>query len=94
MTATTRADEKASPVREPYIHVGTDGTDAEHCYDTCTETIHVVQPDGTREKRVDLARDPELESIEHYIVEIGERRDWHSLQFGREAFLDRLAEVA
>lgn len=96
MTATPHTEENSSaesPVRPRHIHLGIDGTGAAHCYDTHTESIHVIQPDGTREKRISLARDPTLESVEHYIVEIGERRDWSRLAFGRQAFLDRLAEA-
>lgn len=96
MTATPHTEENSSaesPVRPRHIHLGIDGTGAAHCYDTRTESIHVIQPDGTREKRVDLTYDGHLESIEHYVVEIGERRDWRRLAFGRDAFLDRLAEA-
>lgn len=90
MTPTSHSDENVSPGLPPnYIHVGIDDTGSAHCYDTRTDSVHVIQPDGTREHRVDLNAD-QL-TIEAYVAKID--RDWDDLYVGRNAFLEKLAEA-
>lgn len=92
MTTTTRTDENVSHRYRPgYIHIGIDDNDSSHCYDTGSEHVHVIQPDGTREARVDLRTSDNVACIEDYIARV--ERDWTSLEFGFDAFLDQLAEA-
>ena len=43
---------KSTAVRPAYIPLGIDERGAHHCYDTTTETIHIVHDDGSRGRRL------------------------------------------
>jgi hypothetical protein len=95
MNATPAADESVSANRHQptYVHLGIDGAGAAHCWHTDSNSVHVIAPDGTREKRVSITDTEFVADVDHYVVEIGARRDWTDLQYGFEAFVDRLAEA-
>jgi len=55
-TDTSTATEKSTTTnrngaRPAYIRLGVDERGAHHCYDTRTETIHIVHDDGSRERK-------------------------------------------
>lgn len=55
MSTTTTPQKKPTNrngVRPAYIVLGVDARGAQHCYDTRTETVHIVHDDGSRERRV------------------------------------------
>lgn len=81
-------------VRPKHIDVGTDASGREHCYDTVTETVHIIE-DGARAKRVDLVATDGIGSIEDYIAKYGgaDDRDWADLRYGRDALWSRLGEL-
>lgn len=95
MEPTNQTDESVSPGLPPkYIDLGTDESGRHHCLDTTTDTVHLVDETG-RVARLDLDADPDVTSPETYIAKYGGRdgRDWHDLRYGRDAFLDQLAEA-
>ena len=95
MNATTPTDESVSANRHrpTYVHLGIDGAGAAHCWHVDSNSVHVIAPDGTREKRVSITDTEFVDDVDHYVVEIGQRRDWRDLRYGVEAFVDRLAEA-
>lgn len=92
MTTTPPTTENVSHRYRPgYIHIGIDESGSSHCYDTAWEHVHVIQPDGTREARIDLLTSDDVACVEDYIAKVD--RDWETVEFGFEAFLDQLAEA-
>ncbi len=59
--------------RDDYIIVGRDGRGAHHCYDTTTETVHIVHSDGSRERKI-LGQ----HSINDYIEAVETSFGWQS----------------
>jgi hypothetical protein len=94
MNATTSTTEKASAhnPRPRYIALGTDAEGAYHVYRTSDESIHVIT-DGTRTRRFDIDDEPDLAHVDHYVAHVDAARGWRDCQYGRDAFLDRLAEA-
>jgi hypothetical protein len=52
MTTNTRQAKKSTDPRPAYIRLGVDNRGAHHCYDTRTETIHIIHDDGSRERKL------------------------------------------
>lgn len=80
-------------IRPAFIHLGVDGRGRPHCYETATESVHVVRPDGGREYRFSIEHDDQLEDVDEYIEKVGRRCGWRELEYGWAAFLGRFAEV-
>jgi len=95
MQQTQPTDESVSANRHrpAYVHLGIDGAGAAHCWHTDSNSVHVIGPDGTREKRVSITDTEFVADVDHYVVEIGQRRDWTDLRYGLGAFADRIAEA-
>jgi hypothetical protein len=90
-TTASAKNDSANRIRDKFIHVGRDETGAIHCYDTVTETVHVVHPVSGREARVDLLATEGVTSIEDYIARVD--REWDNLNFGLDVFVNRIAEA-
>ena len=90
MTATTHADEKASPVRPKYIWLGTDVEGGTHLYRTTDETIFAFDSTGRVEHRFEL---DDARTVEHYVAHVIDARGWLDCCYGRDAFYDRFAEA-
>lgn len=71
--STKSPQSKRSTVRDKHIVVGVDGRGAHHCYDTQTETVHIVHSDGSRGRKI-LGR----HSINDYIDAVSESYGWES----------------
>ena len=44
------SDQRYYANRPAYIHIGTDDRNIRHCLDTKTRTVHLIFPDGGRER--------------------------------------------
>ena len=49
---TLRQETSGTDPRPAYIVLGVDERGAHHCYDTRTETVHIVHSDGSRGRRL------------------------------------------
>lgn len=80
-------------IRPKFIHLGVDDAGRAHCYNTSTESVHVVSRDGGRPYRLSIERDDDLEDVDEYIEKVARRCGWCELEYGWAAFLDRFAEA-
>ena len=95
MERTQPTDESvlAYRVRPTHVHLGIDSRGAAHCWHLPTNSVHIIRPDGSRKKRIDITNTEFIEDVDHYVVEMGERRGWDELRYGFQRFADRLAEA-
>ena len=76
--------------RPTYIPLGVDERDASHVYDTRTETVHIIHPDGARERRVIGAG----QSVDDWMDAVDDGWGWAHTRYGIGAYLDRVATIA
>lgn len=89
MNATAHSTEKASNVRPKYIRLGIDQLGGTHLYRTVDETVFAFDSAGRIEYRFDV----EGIDVGDYVAHVTDGRGWSDRKFGRDAFLDRLAEA-
>ena len=65
--------QESTDPRDDYIIVGTDTRGVHHCYDTQTETVHLIHPNGSRERKL-LGQ----HSINEYIDAVENTHGWDS----------------
>lgn len=90
MTTTTQSSKKARTDPRPrYIDLGADSQGGIHVYRTVDETVFALAPDGDLEYRFDVEGIP----VGDYVAHVTDTRGWDCRRFGRDVFLDRLAEA-
>jgi hypothetical protein len=72
MATNTRTAENAS-VRPQWLFCGTDETGTDHVYNTVTDSVVAVAPDGHREHVADLSE----ASIDEWMAFVAEKRGWN-----------------
>lgn len=79
-TYDTTANQGNDGVRPDYIILGTDTTGAQHVYDTTTETVHIVHPDGSRGRKIlwDTSK-----TVDDYVEAVADGRGWDTRRYGR-----------
>ena len=82
MSTDTRTGQKSSGtnrngVRPQYIPLGTDERGAHHCYDTVTDTIHIIHDDGSRGRRVLDGGD-----VDDWMDAVSDAHGWKKRQYG------------
>ena len=90
-TNTHRTDKSsgtAARVRPAYIRLGVDEREASHVYDTRTETVHIIHPDGSRGRRC-LNGQP----IEAWVDAVADGWGWDERTYGRDVLFDQLEEI-
>ena len=92
-TQSTNESVSAYRVRPAYVHLGIDSRGAAHCWHLQTNSVHIIRPDGTRKKRIDITNTEFIEDVDHYVVDLGDRRGWDELRYGFQRFADRFAEA-
>lgn len=70
--------------RPNYIVLGTDSRDAQHVYDTRTETVHIVHPDGSRGRRL-----LDAGTIDDYVQAVEDAIGWSTRRYAY-SFADAL----
>lgn len=86
------ANERTDP-RPDYIVLGTEAkTGAQHLYDTTTETVHIIHPDGSRERK-QLLCGPAT-TVDDYVEAVADSRGWDDRRYGRDLFAEFLAPYA
>ncbi|WP_436933710.1 hypothetical protein [Halovenus marina] len=73
-----RRAERSTDPRSNYIPLGVDERDAHHVYDTTTETIHIVHPDGSRGRR--LLDD--TQSVDDWMDAVDDSWGWSHCEYG------------
>lgn len=86
MSTNTRQSERRNGIRPNYIPLGIDERGAHHCYDTVTETIHIVHADGSRGRRVLDGGD-----VDDWMDAVADGWGWTYRQYGGD-LLDILTE--
>ncbi|SEO75122.1 hypothetical protein SAMN05216388_101835 [Halorientalis persicus] len=85
MATNTRTAENAS-VRPQWLFCGTDKTGTDHVYNTVTDSVVAVAPDGHREHVADLSE----ASIDEWMAFVAQKRGWADRRLF-ETFGDALA---
>jgi len=89
---TIRSDRSAHQVvagRPRYQPLGVDDMGYSHVYQAATDTIHVVAPDGTRER---YHNDGEG-GLGGWMALIEDRRGWETRRYGHSAIADALGQL-
>ena len=87
---TGRIDTNTNGARRAYIPLGIDERECSHVYDTETETVHIIHPDGARERRVIGAG----QSVDDWMDAVDDGWGWAHTRYGIDAYLDRVATIA
>lgn len=74
--------------RPNYILLGTDTEGANHCYDTTTETVHIVHADGSRARKIlyDTSK-----TVDDYVEVVADARGWATRRYGRDLLGELIA---
>jgi hypothetical protein len=86
MATNTRTAENAS-VRPQWLFCGTDETGTDHVYNTVTDYVVAVAPDGHRKHVADLTE----ASIDEWMAFVAQKRGWSDRRL-YEHFCDALAD--
>jgi len=85
-SAADRDDGPTDP-RPAYVRLGVDERGASHVYDTETETVHIVHPDGSRGRRVI----GDGQTVDGWVEAVADGWGWADRTYGIDAYLDRVA---